>query len=124
MAKREIKIHEKKVKCLLVIWVVSFILFNIGSTFYVSFQRVFAQNDPAAAVGGFHFFTFALFALYFIPLLSMIRHFLKRSDSRKLCVIVTAVLVWLIVSTGILLAYIVLAYAFPGLYAGITSLIS
>lgn len=123
MEKREMKTYERRAKYLLITWVVSFILFNIGSTFYVSFQQVFTENDPTAFVSGFHFFTFGLFVLYFIPLLSVARHFLKRSDSRKLYIIVTAILIWLIISTGILLASIVFAYAFPDLFAGITSLI-
>ena len=123
MEKREMKTYEKRAKYLLVIWIVSYILFNIGSTFYVSCQRVFAQNDPTAVVGGFHFFTFGLFVLYFIPLLAVTRYFLKRSDSKKLYIIVTAVLIWLIISTVFLLAYIFLAYVFPDLIAEITSLI-
>lgn len=108
--------------CLLKLWIVCFAIFSIGSRIYISYHQVIVGDDPTIFVGGYHLFTAGIILLFFIPLLCVIHHFSKTSTSVKFHKVVTVMLVWLVLSEGLLLFCIMFAYIAPEAFAALTSL--
>lgn len=112
---------EKLSMRLLVLWIVCFLIFSIGSSVYVSYQQAIVGADPTVFVSGYHWLSFGIITMFFIPLLCIIRHLSKISASIKLHKVVSIMLIWLVLSTGLLLFCIVFAYVAPDTFTALTS---
>lgn len=74
----------KKARFLFGLWCALYAMFNVGSRIYVSYQQVFNNVDPTQLLSGFHLFTLATIALFFLPSLFGINHLMKQDESPKL----------------------------------------
>ena len=106
---------------LLIIWLVFVFIYSIGSSVYVSYQQVFVGNDPTVFVSGYHWVTFGVLLLFFLPLLCVIHHLAKKTAADKLYRVVSVLLIWAILLVGLFLLCIVFAYVAPDKFAKLTS---
>ena len=112
--------NKKISKGLLVRWIVCYVIFSIGSSIYISYQQVINGNDPTVFVSELHWFTLGINALYFLPLMCVIHYLMKKAGSSKLHKVVTVILIWLGISTGLMFVSVILAYAAPEFFEALT----
>ena len=82
----------KKARLLFGIWCAFYMVFNVGSSFYVSYQQIHGSN-PTAFLSTYQLTTLAVISLFFLPTLFGIHQLTKQYDSKKLKRIVR----WLLV---------------------------
>lgn len=108
---------------LLKLWIACVLIYSVGSSVYISYQQVFVGNDPTVFVSGYHWVTFGVYVLFFLPMLYAIYRLVKKANMEKLRKVVVGLLIWLLLTLGIFLLCVVLVYAAPGLFSQITSLL-
>ena len=110
---------EKRKKTSIILfklWIACFAIFSCGTSIYFSYSQVVLGNDPTIFVSGYHLFAAGVILLFFIPLLYLVRYFAKTTTMGRLHKVVTIILVWLILSEGLFLLSIALAYIAPDFF--------
>ena len=115
------KIKRKAVN-MLKLWMACVIMYSIGTSIYVSYQKVIIGNNPTIFVSEYHWFTLCVLILFFIPLLCATYYLAKKTDSKVLRTVVFAILIWLLLFLLLFIACIIFAYLNPQLFAELTSL--
>lgn len=68
---------------LLKLWIACILEYSVGSSIYISYQQVLIGNDPTIFVSGYHWVTFGVVVLFFLPLLCTIHHLTKKQTWRN-----------------------------------------
>ena len=110
---------KKIAKGLSALWVVSFLIFSIGSSIYTSYAQVFRNFDPSDFTSDFHLLELGFSLLYLFPLLLVIHHFAKRAALPRFQRITVFLLVLLGSWCLCFLICVILAYAAPETFAAI-----
>ena len=110
---------RKLAKGLFILWVVCFMIFNVGSSIYASYQQAIVGYDPTVFLGGFQLFTFGIVSLCFLPFMAVIHHLVKRSCSEKLRTISFYLLILMGIWDVCMLICTIFAYIAPETFASI-----
>ena len=76
--------YKKRARSLFGIWCALYVIFDVGSSIYVSYQQVFHNEDPSKFLSGFQLGSLAAILLFFIPSLFGIYKLTKCYESKKL----------------------------------------
>ena len=101
---------------LLKLWIACVLVYSVGSSIYISYQQVIVGNDPTVFVSGYHWISFGLMALFFLPMLCKIYHLAKQSDSALLRKVVFVMLIWLLILLGLFALCAIWAYVSPNTF--------
>lgn len=110
-------LKDHRAKRLFTLWIICYAAFNIASSVYVSYQRVFVGYNPIAMLSGFQLISLGVVVLFFIPFLWLVYRLYRDSGLERMCKVIRGMLWFLGIWSGLLGVFTVLAWFNPSAFA-------